>query len=615
MPRRAPGQNIEAMSETTPPSHAESTARDTADGARGPSDAATDASDAAGSGAGQAEDALGAAAGTAGGQAAAPGGSGPAEAAPGAAGGAEGPGGVGGGPTGATPPPGGGPAGATPPPGGYGPPPGSPPPWGWGQRGGDGPGGGIRQLRRSRTDRKLAGVCGGLGAYTNVDPIIFRVLFAVFSLFGGFGLLLYGVAWLFIPEEDDDRSEAQHLFRDGRTSAGALWAIAATVVGLLIFVAIAANEWDVVFWLLIGSAITFIVLRSRNPQPSQVGPWWTAPPPPAAGPPAPPSSPTAAPGETAPPAGTATPWGTAGPAGTAAPAATAPGQAPSEATATGYGGALAQDPYTTQGRYATQGQYSAQSPAAAAGYSAPGGQWAAQATHLGTEQQWQPQPEWQPQWQPQPPPPPTPAKPRESSPVPWLTLSAALVVGGILGALDLADVIDVSAEAIAATILIIFGVGLVVSAWIGRARSLIGLGLATLVALVVIAAVDVPLSGGFGERHVEPVSTSEFGDPVRLTAGKITIDLTRFNDPSATGVLDASVGAGEIVVIYPDDIRLEATADVSAGDINRDLADDIRVNGESVVHDPVGASKGTVRLNLDIGAGNIRFEEAGRATP
>jgi phage shock protein PspC (stress-responsive transcriptional regulator) len=411
-------------------------------------------------------------------------------------------------------------------------------------------------LRRSRTDRKLAGVCGGLGAYTNVDPIIFRVLFAVFSLFGGFGLLLYGVAWLFIPEDDDDRSEAQHLFRDGRTSAGALWAIAATVVGLLIFVAIAANEWDVVFWLLIGSAITFIVLRSRNPQPSQVGPWWTAPPPPAAGPPAPPSSPTAAPGETVPPAGTATPGGTAG------------------------------------------------------------GQWAAQATHLGTEQQWQSQPEWQPQpqWQPQPPPPPTPAKPRESSPVPWLTLSVALVVGGILGALDLADVIDVSAEAIAATILIIFGVGLVVSAWIGRARSLIGLGLATLVALVVIAAVDVPLSGGFGERHVEPVSTSEFGDPVRLVAGKITIDLTRFDDPSATGVLDASVGAGEIVVIYPDDIRLEATADVSAGDVNRDLANDIRLNGESVVHDPVGASKGTVRLNLDVGAGDIRFEEAGRAT-
>jgi hypothetical protein len=80
-------------------------------------------------------------------------------------------------------------------------------------------------------------------------------------------------------------------------------------------------------------------------------------------------------------------------------------------------------------------------------------------------------------------------------------------------------------------------------------------------------------------------------------------------------VLDASVGAGQIVVIYPNDIRLEATADVSAGDVNRDLAEDIRVNDKSVVHEPVGASKGTVRLNLDVGAGMIRFEEAGRATP
>jgi len=463
-------------------------------------------------------------------------------------------------------------------------------------------------LRRSRTDRKLAGVCGGLGAYMNVDPIIFRVLFAVFSLFGGFGLLLYGVAWLFIPEEDDERSEAQHLFRDGRTSAGALWAIAATVVGLLIFVSIAANEWDVVFWLLIGSAITFIVLRSRNPQPSQVGPWWTAPPPPAAGPPAPPSSPAATPGATP-------PQGTAAPAATEQ--ATSPGQIPPAAMALGYGAQPAQDPYAAQGLH-TQVPYSAQPPADA-GYPATGGQWAAQATQQGTQPQWQPQapPQWQPQaqsrWQPQPPPP--PVKPRESSPLPWLTLSAALVVGGILGALDMADVIDVSAEVITATILIIFGVGLVVSAWFGRARSLIGLGLAALVALVVIAAVDVPLSGGLGERHVEPVTASELGDPVRVAAGKITIDLTRFNDPGATGMLDASVGAGEIVVIYPNDIRLDATADVSAGDVNRDLAEDIRVNGESVVHDPVGASKGTVRLNLDVGAGNIRFEEAARATP
>ena len=550
------------MSEITPPGDPEATQTQRAASATG-----AGASDTAGGGTTPAADAPGSAEG------------GPPGAAPGAA---DNPGGAGPGAAG-------GPAGAAPPPG-YGPPPGGPPPWAGAQGGGPGPGGGIRQLRRSRTDRKLAGVCGGLGAYMNVDPIIFRVLFAVFTLFGGFGLLLYGVAWLFIPEEQDDRSEAQHLFRDGRTSAGALWAIAATVVGLLIFVAIAANEWDVVFWLLIGSAITFVVLRSRNPQPSQVGPWWTASPPPA-GSPAPPQTPPAAQDGPSVPAVTEQ---------TSAP----PGQAPPAAA--GYTAQAVQAHYPSQDQYAPQSPYTAQSPPALAYQTQGGGeQWATQAT------QWETQPPWQQQWRPKPPPPP---KPRESSPVPWLTLSAALVVGGILGALDLADVVDVSAEAVAATILIIFGVGLVVSAWFGRARSLIGLGLATLVALVVIAAVDVPLSGGFGERHIEPVAASDIGDPVRLAAGKIVIDLTRFDQPGATGVLDASVGAGEIVVIYPRDIRLEATADVSAGDIDTGLAEDTRVNGDRVVHDPVGASKGTVQLNLDIGAGTVRFEEAGRAT-
>jgi phage shock protein PspC (stress-responsive transcriptional regulator) len=401
-------------------------------------------------------------------------------------------------------------------------------------------GGSVRQLRRSRTDRKLAGVCGGLGAYTNLDPIIFRVLFAVFTLFGGFGLLLYGVAWLFIPDEQDDRSEAQHLFREGHTTAGALWAIAATVVGLLIFFAIAANEWDVVFWLVIGSAITFVVLRSRTPRPNQVGPWWTAPPPP--------------------------------PGGAATPPVETPPTVAGPSAAPGYGPAPAPPTETT-----------------------------------GT---WEPQPGWQPK-----PRPAEPERPREpSSPLPWLTLSAALVVGGILAALDLADLIDISAETAIAIMLIIFGVGLVVSAWYGRARSLIGLGIAALIALVVVAAVDVPLSGGFGERRIEPVSAADLGDPVRLAAGKIVIDLTKYDQPTGAAAIDASVGAGEIVVIYPDDIRIDASADVSAGNVDTVQAEDVRVNGDHVVHDPTGLSRGAVRLNLDIGAGTIRFEEASRAS-
>ena len=59
-----------------------------------------------------------------------------------------------------------------------------------------------RWLRRSRTDRMISGVAGGLGEYFGVDPVIFRVLFAVLSFFGGVGLVMYGLAWLLVPEPD-----------------------------------------------------------------------------------------------------------------------------------------------------------------------------------------------------------------------------------------------------------------------------------------------------------------------------------------------------------------------------------------------------------------------------
>ena len=45
----------------------------------------------------------------------------------------------------------------------------------------------------------VTGVAGGLGEYFRVDPVIFRVLFAVLSFFGGVGLLLYLLCWLLIP--------------------------------------------------------------------------------------------------------------------------------------------------------------------------------------------------------------------------------------------------------------------------------------------------------------------------------------------------------------------------------------------------------------------------------
>ena|SRR5919197_4381000 len=56
-------------------------------------------------------------------------------------------------------------------------------------------------LRRTRTDRMIAGVCGGLGRYLDVDPVLLRIAFVVLAIAGGSGILIYIVALIVIPQE------------------------------------------------------------------------------------------------------------------------------------------------------------------------------------------------------------------------------------------------------------------------------------------------------------------------------------------------------------------------------------------------------------------------------
>lgn len=58
-----------------------------------------------------------------------------------------------------------------------------------------------RRLTRSRHDRKIAGVCGGIGEYLGIDPTIVRILFVVGFFLAGQSLLLYIILAIFMPEE------------------------------------------------------------------------------------------------------------------------------------------------------------------------------------------------------------------------------------------------------------------------------------------------------------------------------------------------------------------------------------------------------------------------------
>ena len=59
----------------------------------------------------------------------------------------------------------------------------------------------VNRFRRSRSDRWIGGICGGLGAVTGIESWIWRLIVAALALFGGTGLLLYVLLWIFVPEE------------------------------------------------------------------------------------------------------------------------------------------------------------------------------------------------------------------------------------------------------------------------------------------------------------------------------------------------------------------------------------------------------------------------------
>jgi phage shock protein PspC (stress-responsive transcriptional regulator) len=62
----------------------------------------------------------------------------------------------------------------------------------------------AKRLYRSRTDRKIAGVCGGLAEYFNIDPVIIRIIALILLLPGGLpGFIPYVIMWLIVPEAPD----------------------------------------------------------------------------------------------------------------------------------------------------------------------------------------------------------------------------------------------------------------------------------------------------------------------------------------------------------------------------------------------------------------------------
>ena len=101
----------------------------------------------------------------------------------------------------------------------------------------------LKSLRRSRSERVFAWVCGGVARGLGLDPLFVRVLVAVLALVGGAGVVLYAVGWLLLPEDDGTRSLAERA-ATGRREPGSRRPLVLSVVLVLITLIAASTVFD-----------------------------------------------------------------------------------------------------------------------------------------------------------------------------------------------------------------------------------------------------------------------------------------------------------------------------------------------------------------------------------
>ena len=108
-------------------------------------------------------------------------------------------------------------------------------------------------------------MCGGLGRYLGVDPVLLRVAFVVLAIGGGIGFLIYGVAWLIIPREapGDDLGAAP---RSSAAAGRVLVGTALIVLGAIILIDRYVSWFDKVIGpiALIGIGIAVLVWGARR---------------------------------------------------------------------------------------------------------------------------------------------------------------------------------------------------------------------------------------------------------------------------------------------------------------------------------------------------------------
>ncbi len=190
-------------------------------------------------------------------------------------------------------------------------------------------------------------------------------------------------------------------------------------------------------------------------------------------------------------------------------------------------------------------------------------------------------------------------RPRERSPLGWLTLGLALAASGLVAVLRNTGAVDLRFSQAVAIPLAILGAGLLVGTVYGRARWTILLALPLVPLVVVTSAFTVPLTGPFGNAYAPNRSGAVLPSYTRST-GDVTLDLSRIAPADLPQTIDVSVGLGTVEVVLPPSGVL-VNADVHIGNVNVDR------NATGVdVHGTAGDPNASTVVTVHVDVGEVR---------
>ncbi|MFC1481011.1 PspC domain-containing protein [Candidatus Neomarinimicrobiota bacterium] len=103
----------------------------------------------------------------------------------------------------------------------------------------------MKRLYRSRKNHIVGGVCGGLGDYFELDPVLIRLVWLIMILFGGIGILLYFIAWIIIPADVTSVvAKPEEIDHDSSTRGRFWWGLVLMLMGIFIW----GSQYRLIYW-------------------------------------------------------------------------------------------------------------------------------------------------------------------------------------------------------------------------------------------------------------------------------------------------------------------------------------------------------------------------------